>query len=165
MKKVRTTNHWVSLALAGASIAAFARLTYIATILLISLPMGETKGFTGSFSWMVVTLTNILGWIPYLFWGSVAGLSTICGRWWILYGLLLCSLFCLWTNEILWYHGGQYRVSFDLERLINLSRAAFWQEAGILAAVWLLPHTIAFLLMPKWADILANKISQALFGR
>lgn len=155
------TTGWIAPALAGVSILVGARLVYLAIVLIISLLMGDSTAALR----MVWMLAAWLGWVPYLLWGSLAGLLTTYARSKVIWGWLLCCTIGLWINEMLWLQGGHYRVSFEITRLVILFNPKFWNEVGVLVILWLLPHLTATLMMPRWMPAVVPIIEQRLFRR
>lgn len=94
------------------------------------------------------SLTNIVGWIPYLIWGGIAG--------WSLYRLqsppakwaaLFCCFLMLLLHDILWSRGSGYQVSFDFYKFSILFKSVFWKEAGIRVIVWMVVMIPAFIFL------------------
>lgn len=156
---------WWSMGLTGICAAAAGRIAYSITVLALSLPMGEQRGYTGSPLWMALVLLNLVGWLPYLLWGGLAGVSysLTTSRWGRTIVLITCLL-CLWLNEMMWYQGGAYHINFRIQVFTNLFNPVFWKEAGILVMVWLFPHALSFLLMPIWMNVVGRRI-EARFAR
>jgi hypothetical protein len=153
---------WVAPALAGVSILACARLGYLAVVLIISLLM-EME--TDSLARVALILGDWRGWVPYLLWGSLAGLLATYGQGKLIWGWLLCCTIGLWMNEILWFHGSHYRVSFEITRLAILFNPNFWKEVGIITLLWWLPHLTATVMMPRWMTTAVPIIEQTLLRR
>lgn len=157
---------WLSSMLTGVCAAAAGRIAYLLIVVIISLAVNNQRSYVGSLLWMALVLLNLVGWFPYLLWGSLAGVSysLTTNRWKRIVALIICLL-CLWLNEMMWYQGGAYHISFRMQVFVNLFNPLFWKEAGILVLVWLLPHTLAFFLMPVWMNTFGLKIEARLARR
>lgn len=157
---------WLSSMLTGVCAAVVGRIAYLSIVIIISLAVNNQRSYVGSPLWITLMLLNLVGWFPYLLWGSLAGIaySLITNRWGRSVAMITCLL-CLWLNEMMWYQGGAYYISFRMQVFINLFSPHFWKEAGIPVLIWLLPHALSFLLMPVWVNALVPKIEAKLARR
>ncbi len=140
--------------LSGVLAAGAGRLGYIFLLSVLMHLVGEVSGIApGSLWWAVMMFFSPWGWLPYLIWGGLFGIT------WAYMEqtsrrqmMVLPCLLLLFLHEVLWYRPTGYRITADFHRLGVMFSAEYWLDTGrlILLVVWFAPHAASLMLIPLW---------------